>query len=199
MEREKRRSAIFRGNIFYMEETMEAQNKMMKRKTVFYLMLGLLLTVFLAVGCTTVKGGGGRPFVSSLEELSLPIGNRANNDLFNGTTYLSQLVGHDDLFNSPGMLYVVFEPGVINRWHSHAGGQILIATDGIGYHQIEGQPVEVLYPGDVAKCPPGVKHWHGAAPGGWFAHIAIETNPERQGCEVFDFITEAEYNALPKE
>jgi quercetin dioxygenase-like cupin family protein len=97
------------------------------------------------------------------------------------------------------MLYVVFEPGVINKWHSHEGGQILIATDGIGYHQIEGQAVEVLYPGDVAKCPPNVKHWHGAAPGGWFAHIAIGTNPERQGLEVFDFITKAEYDTLPKE
>ena len=35
---------------------------------------------------------------------------------------------------------------MINNWHTHEGGQILIATDGIGYHQIEGQPVEVLYP-----------------------------------------------------
>lgn len=127
------------------------------------------------------------------------MGQAASNDLFNGTVYLSQLIERDDIFNSPGMSYVVFEPGVINKWHSHAGGQILIATDGVGYHQIEGQPVEVLRPGDVTKCPPGVKHWHGAAPDGWFAHIAIGTNPERQGFEVFDFITEAEYNALPKE
>lgn len=60
-----------------------------------------------------------------------------------------------------------------NAWHTHAGGQVLIVTDGIGYHQIEGQPVEVLRPGDVAMCPPGVKHWHGAAPGSRFAHLAI--------------------------
>jgi quercetin dioxygenase-like cupin family protein/predicted small secreted protein len=171
----------------------------MKRKEVFNFGLVLLLSAFLMSSCATVEGIGGKPFVSSPEELSLPIGQSTTNDLFNGTTYLSQLVGNDAVFNSPGMLYVVFEPGVINKWHSHGGGQILIATDGIGYHQIEGQAVDVLYPGDVAKCPPDVKHWHGAAPGGWFAHIAIGTNPERQGFEAFDFVTETEYNTLPKE
>jgi aryl-alcohol dehydrogenase-like predicted oxidoreductase len=49
------------------------------------------------------------------------------------------------------------------------------------------------------KC--GGDDWHDrkTAPNGWFAHIAIGTNPEMQGFEVFDFITEAEYNTLPKE
>jgi quercetin dioxygenase-like cupin family protein len=54
------------------------------------------------------------------------------------------------------------------------------------------------YPGDVAKCPPGVRHWHGATPDGWFAHIAIATNPEMRGLEIFDFISEEEYRALPR-
>jgi quercetin dioxygenase-like cupin family protein len=171
----------------------------MKRKTVFHVVPALFLAMFLSSTCATAKNTAGTPLVSSPEHLSFPMGQAASNDLFNGTVYLSQLIEMDDIFNSPGMSYVVFEPGVINKWHSHAGGQILIATDGVGYHQIEGQPVEVLRPGDVTKCPPGVKHWHGAAPDGWFAHIAIGTNPERQGFEVFDFITEAEYNALPKE
>jgi quercetin dioxygenase-like cupin family protein len=171
----------------------------MKGKPNLYFGLAFPLTVFLMIGCTTTKNNTGTSLVSSPEHLSFPMGQAISGDLFNGTVYLSQLVGRDDIFNSPDMFYVVFEPGVINKWHSHGGGQILIATDGIGYHQIEGKPVEVLHPGDVAKCPPGVKHWHGAAPDGWFAHIAIETNPEMQGFEVFDFITEAEYNALPKE
>jgi quercetin dioxygenase-like cupin family protein len=171
----------------------------MKRKTLFGFTLILILSVFLLSGCTTVKNNTGTSLVSSPEHLSFPMGQAISGDLFNGTVYLSQLVGRDDIFNSPDMLYVVFEPGVINKWHSHAGGQILIATDGIGYHQIEGQAVDVLYPGDVAKCPPGVKHWHGATADGWFAHIAIGTNPERQGFEAFDFVTETEYNTLPKE
>ena len=93
----------------------------------------------------------------------------------------------------------MFEPGVINNWHTHEGGQILIATDGIGYHQIEGQPVEVLHPGDVALCPPGVKHWHGGSAGTTFAHIAVNTNPDKPGVEWFDRISDEEYAKLPTE
>jgi quercetin dioxygenase-like cupin family protein len=138
-----------------------------------FCILFVLASVFLVSGYATAASSRKKSYVSAPGELSFPIGQLLNSDLFNGTVYLSQLVNRDDIFNSPGMSYVVFEPGVINKWHTHTGGQILIATDGIGCHQIEGQPVEVLRPGDVAKCPPGVKHWHGAGPDSWFAHIAI--------------------------
>lgn len=79
------------------------------------------------------------------------------------------------------------------------GGQILIATDGIGYHQMEGEPIQLLYPGDVAFCPPGVKHWHGGNANTKFAHIAVNTNLELTGLEWFDRISEEEYAALPTE
>ena len=65
---------------------------------------------------------------------------------------------------------VTFEPRARSNCHIHDGGQILIATDGIGFHQIEGQDVEILKPGDVAFCPPGVMHWHGGSIGNKFAH-----------------------------
>lgn len=120
-------------------------------------------------------------------------------DTFNGPVYLSDLIGGDNVADAPGLHYVVFEPGVINNWHTHEGGQILIATDGIGYHQIEGQPVEVLYPGDVALCPPGVKHWHGGSADTSFAHIAANTNPELTGLTWFDRISDEEYSQLPTE
>ena len=84
-------------------------------------------------------------------------------DTFSGPAYVASLIGADNAAGAPDLHYVVFEPGVINNWHTHEGGQILIATDGIGYHQIEGEPVQVLYPGEVAMCPPGVKHWHGGS------------------------------------
>ena len=95
---------------------------------------------------------------------------------FNGPIRLANTVDAPNVAGAPGLHYVVFEPGVINAWHTHPGGQILIATDGIGYHQIEGQPVEVLHPGDVVMCPPNVKHWHGASPNSRFAHLAAGTN-----------------------
>lgn len=118
---------------------------------------------------------------------------------FNGPIRLANTLGTPNVAGAPGLHYVVFEPGVYNAWHTHAGGQVLIVTDGVGYHQIEGQPVEVLHPGDVAKCPPGVKHWHGAAPGSRFAHLAANTNPDKPGVEWFDLLPEEEYNALPEE
>ncbi len=121
-----------------------------------------------------------------------------NMQTFSGPVYLSDTIG-ENVAGAPDMHYVVFEPGVFNNWHTHEGGQILIATDGIGYHQIDGEPVEVLYPGDVAFCPPGVKHWHGGSAETEFAHIAINTNPESGGVEWFGRISEEEYNELPIE
>lgn len=118
---------------------------------------------------------------------------------FTGPIRLSNVLDENNVAASPGWHYVVFEPGVYNAWHTHEGGQVLICTDGIGYHQIEGQPVEVMHPGDVCKCPPGIKHWHGAAPGSRFAHIAANSNPDRPGVEWFDFLSKEEYNKLPKE
>lgn len=139
----------------------------------------------------TVTEGNGFMFQRGEEAVTL--------DTFNGPVYLSDLIGADNVAGAPGLHYVVFEPGVINNWHTHEGGQILIATDGIGYHQIEGQPVEVLYPGDVALCPPGVKHWHGGSADTSFAHIAANTNPELTGVTWFDRISDEEYSRLPTE
>lgn len=120
-------------------------------------------------------------------------------DTFSGPVYVSSVIGDDNVAGAPDLHYVVFDKGVINNWHAHEGGQILIATDGIGYHQIEGEPVEVLYPGDVALCPPGVKHWHGGSVDAEFAHIAVNTNPELKGVEWFEPISDNEYRQLPTE
>lgn len=98
-------------------------------------------------------------------------------DYFTGNTYLAMLISPDAVLDCPPMSNVTFEPCARTDWHSHGGGQILIAIGGTGYHQIEGQPLETLHSGDVAKVEPGVKHWHGASPDSWFSHIAISTNP----------------------
>lgn len=120
-------------------------------------------------------------------------------ETFNGPVYLSSMIGDDNVAGAPGLHYVVFEPGVINNWHTHEGGQILIATDGVGYHQIEGESVQVMHPGDVALCPPGVRHWHGGSADTSFAHIAVNTNPEQPGVEWFDRISDEEYEQLSTE
>ena len=119
---------------------------------------------------------------------------------FNGPIRLANTVDAPNEAGAPGLHYVVFEQGVINAWHTHPEGQILIVTDGIGYHQIEGQPVEVLHPGDVVMCPPNVKHWHGASANSRFAHLTAGTNPDKPAVEWTDeMLSKEEYDNLPKE
>ena len=136
--------------------------------------------------------------VTSRADLPFQTGTETAVPGFTGNAYLGQMISDEEVYNFPQTNHIIFEPGARSSWHTHEGGQILIATDGIGYHQIEGQPVEVLYPGDVAFCPPGVKHWHGGSADTSFAHIAVNTNPERPGVEWFDILSDKEYAQLPQ-
>lgn len=113
------------------------------------------------------------------------------NPNFIGTAYLYPLSEVKEL-NVP-MFNVTFEPGCRNNWHSHSGGQILIATSGIGYYQEKGKPARRLSPGDIVEIPVNVEHWHGAAPDSWFAHIAIECNPENNQVTWLSPVTDEEY------
>lgn len=113
------------------------------------------------------------------------------NPNFIGTAWLYPL-SHEKELNVP-MFNVTFEPGCRNNWHRHSGGQILIATAGTGYYQEKGKAARRLFPGDIVEIAPGVEHWHGAAPDSWFAHLAIECNPENNEVTWLDPVTDAEY------
>ena len=71
-------------------------------------------------------------------------------------------------------VYVSFEPGARTAWHTHPLGQTLYITTGIAHVQSWGGPIKMLQPGDVVYFKPGEKHWHGAAPGHFMAHVAIQ-------------------------
>ena len=58
---------------------------------------------------------------------------------------------------------VRFAPCARTAWHTHACGQTLHVTDGIGLVQSRGGEVVVMRPGDTVYTPPGEWHWHGAA------------------------------------
>ena len=53
-----------------------------------------------------------------------------------------------------------------------------------------------LYPGDVVVIPAGVKHWHGAAPDSWFAHLAVEIPGEKTANEWCEPVSDEEYGKL---
>lgn len=111
---------------------------------------------------------------------------------FSGQSYLAPVSTEQvKIFN------VTFEPGCRNNWHiHHKGGQILLVTAGRGYYQEWGKPAQELKPGDVVNIAPEVKHWHGAAPDSWFAHIAIEVPAEGSSNEWLEPVTDKEYSKL---
>ena len=110
-----------------------------------------------------------------------------------GQAYLARLTRNGAL-NCP-ISNVTFEPGCRNNWHSHTGGQILVAVGGRGYYQAEGEPARELLPGDVVEIAPDAVHWHGAAPDSWFSHLAIETNPQTNRNTWLGPVDDAHYSA----
>lgn len=121
-----------------------------------------------------------------------PEGEKGSADLFSGNAYNIGLVAPDSTFTTAvGNVY--FEPGARSNWHTHPAGQILIITDGVGYHQIEGQPVEVIKKGDVVKCPPNVRHWHGASPTVGLQQLYIVPNTEKGIVDWQEAVTTEQY------
>lgn len=121
-------------------------------------------------------------------------GEKGPSETFTGNAYPTGLVASDSIYNTlVGNVY--FEPGARNNWHSHPAGQILIITDGVGYHQIEGQAVEIIKKGDVVKCPPNVKHWHGASADISLQQLYIVPNTEKGVVNWNEAVTDEVYKS----
>ena len=114
---------------------------------------------------------------------------------FTGQSYLNMLSTEQVMIGN-----VTFEPGCRNNWHIHhaksGGGQILLVTAGKGYYQEWGKEPRELHPGDVVNIPAEVKHWHGAAPDSWFAHLAVEVPAEGASNEWLEPVSDEEYGKL---
>lgn len=124
-----------------------------------------------------------------------PKGDLISSPNFTGAAWLQRLMTDTDKFDVV-ISNVVFDPGVRNSWHSHPGGQILIATSGEGYYQERGKPVQILNAGDVIAIPSNVVHWHGAAPDSEFIHIAINTKVSLGPAVWSEKVTDEEYNKI---
>lgn len=123
-----------------------------------------------------------------------PKGDKGPADLFTGDAYNYGLVGIDSTYTTlVGNVY--FEPGARSNWHTHPSGQILIITDGKGFHQLEGEPIQELKKGDVVKCPPNVRHWHGASPDTGMQQLYIVPNTENGVVNWMEAVSDAQYKA----
>ena len=132
---------------------------------------------------------------SENQNVIFPKGERAPADYFTGNVWVKILVPNDTAFNCQ-IGNVTFEPGARNNWHTHSGGQILICTDGTGYYQEKGKPIQLIRKGDVVKILPDVEHWHGAAPDSDFTHIAINANTQKGIVEWLQRVTDEEYDSF---
>jgi quercetin dioxygenase-like cupin family protein len=119
-------------------------------------------------------------------------------NVFTGTAWLNTLISDDDDVFNCQVFNVVFEPCARNNWHSHPGGQILLVTDGEGYHQIKGETVQHLQKGDVVSVAPDVVHWHGATLTSSLTHIAISPNKQKGPINWLEPITDEQYNEIVK-
>ncbi|HUI79065.1 MAG TPA: cupin domain-containing protein [Bryobacteraceae bacterium] len=97
--------------------------------------------------------------------------------------------------NSQGAIaHFRFEAGSRTKWHSHDGGQIILVEEGVGLTQVRGGPVIELHAGETIYCPPGVEHWHGAAPN----QAGVQFNISRGGIKWLEEVSEKEYTAPAK-
>jgi quercetin dioxygenase-like cupin family protein len=91
---------------------------------------------------------------------------------FTGDVYVDPIYKGED----PSRMIVSlvrFTPCARTNWHSHALGQTLHVTDGIGLVVTRDGTVIRMRPGDTVHTPPGEEHWHGATADHFMCHLAM--------------------------
>jgi quercetin dioxygenase-like cupin family protein len=124
-------------------------------------------------------------------------GEKLPSDYFTGNTFLYPLLAKDKN-NEFALGSVTFEPGARTHWHTHPKGQVLIVTDGQGFNQEKGKPVQVLKKGDVVNIPENTQHWHGASANSKLVHIAITNYKGNKNVVWLQPVTDEEYNEVNK-
>jgi quercetin dioxygenase-like cupin family protein len=114
---------------------------------------------------------------------------------FTGRVRVDPLWPADGNINASGA-WVTFEPGARSAWHTHPTGQRLVVVSGLGLTQEWGKSVQVIRPGDIILCPPGVKHWHGASPTTAMTHLTVTgTLADGKNATWMEKVSDEQYNA----
>ncbi|WP_433280131.1 (R)-mandelonitrile lyase [Micromonospora sp. CA-244673] len=91
---------------------------------------------------------------------------------FTGDVYLTPVYNGTEPSRMTVAL-VRFTPGARTHWHSHAVGQTLHVTEGVGLVGTRDGTVLRVRAGDTVICPPGEEHWHGATDDTFMSHLAM--------------------------
>jgi quercetin dioxygenase-like cupin family protein len=103
---------------------------------------------------------------------------KAPAERFNGDVYLNMIEAPAEPARLATAL-VRFTPGARTNWHSHANGQTLYITDGIGLVGTRDGNTQEIRPGDVVFIDPDEEHWHGATPDRFMSHVALNEADEQ--------------------
>lgn len=153
-----------------------------------------VLLVITLVSCNGEKNQSNESKSETPSESIFPKGQLGVATNFTGNAYNFGLVANDSTYNTlVGNVY--FEREARSNWHVHPSGQILIVLDGEGYHQLEGQPRQVMKKGDVIKCPPNVKHWHGATEKSSLTQMYILPKTEKGIVTWLEAVTDDQYKS----
>ncbi|MDT0262877.1 (R)-mandelonitrile lyase [Jatrophihabitans lederbergiae] len=91
---------------------------------------------------------------------------------------------------------VRFTPGARTNWHSHALGQTLHCTDGLGLVVSRDGTVIRMRAGDTVWTPPGEEHWHGGTADNMMCHLAmLEGTGDGDGTSWLEPVTDEQYQA----
>ena len=76
---------------------------------------------------------------------------------------------------------------------SAARRQTLVVTSGVGWAQVEGEPVVEIRAGDIVWCPPRQRHWDGATPDRAMTYVAVQETGQGGSVRFGEKVTDEEY------
>jgi quercetin dioxygenase-like cupin family protein len=114
---------------------------------------------------------------------------------FTGDVYMNPIFGGDGTSRLVAAL-VRFTPGARTNWHSHANGQLLHCTDGVGVVATRDGTTIRIRPGDSVWTPAGEEHWHGGTADNMMCHYAIlDETPAADATTWLEPVTDEQYDA----
>jgi quercetin dioxygenase-like cupin family protein len=118
-------------------------------------------------------------------------------DWFTGEVWMDE-IGWAPKPSRVQVLSVHFAPGARTAWHTHPVGQVLHVTEGEGRVQLQGELVQEIRAGDTVLVEAGEVHWHGASPGSFMTHIAVqEADADGVPTHWGEHVSDEEYLADP--
>lgn len=125
---------------------------------------------------------------------------KAPSEKFTGEVFYDVIAGMNKDETQLRAWLVRFSPCSRTAWHTHALGQTLYITQGVGRVQERGGEVVEVKAGESIYTAPGVWHWHGASPETMMEHIAMwEALPGGAPAETTwgEHVTDEEYFSTP--